>query len=330
MGSVLSTTRAPSPQAEDRQSNKTHAGIDQDTSRQNCIGGLPREIWLCILDHMCPHCYTGPPLKPGVEFRECYETDVTPDPLPYRARRDLLSMTMTCKGFRNLAQVYVFHCFDLPRGNFSYLFQRTVVCRPDLAMAVREMSVSSDPPRRINLTPLGNMQALNFELNNAIPILNQQDETPFRGLVGRTESLRHLALMPAPRYRLMDAAKGRLWLENLMSAAPNLRSLRCHLLTDISYGPHGRGMVFPPQDALPSFAELPENKITRLELLRTWLRFHSLEQLVQAFKDLREFRISQIKLSSARDNRDKMRRPVDAHDGKYLGEPFSCYAADGQ
>lgn len=329
MGSVLSTTRIPSPQAEDGQSDKTHAGTDQDTSRQNWIGGLPREIWLRIFDHMCPHCYTGPPLKPGVEFRESFDVDKTPIPLPYRARRDLLSMTMTCRGLRNLAQGHLFHCCDSPRGNISSFFQRTVDCRPDLAMAVREISVSSDLTRRIILPHLGNIRALNFEVNVAIPIWQQKDKTPpFRGLVGRRESLRHLALMPAPSYRIMDAARGRLWLENLMFAAPNLQSLRCHLLTDISYRPHGRGLVFPPQDALRSFAELPENKITRLELLRTWFRFHSLEQLLQAFKDLREFRISHTKLNEAEDTRDKMRRPVDAYDGKYLGYPFSCHAAN--
>lgn len=320
MGSVLSTTRIPSPQAEDGLSDKTHAGTDQDTSSQNWIGGLPRDIWLLVFDHMCPHCYTGPPLKPGVEFRESFDVDKTPIPLPYRARRDLLSMTMTCRGLRNLAQGHLFHCCDSPRENISSFFQRTVDCRSDLAMAVREMSVSSDLPRRIILPHLGNIRTLNFEINNAIPIWQQKDKTPpFRGLVGTRESLRHLALMPAPSYRIMNATRGRLWLENLMYAAPNLQSLRCHLLTDIWYDPYGRGLEFPPQDALRSFAELPENKITRLELLRTWLRFHSLEQLLQAFKDLREFRISHTKLSPVRDSGDKMSRPVDAYDGKYLG-----------
>lgn len=322
MGSVLSTTRAPSPEAEERQSDKTHAGTDQDTSRQNCIGGLPPEIWMCIFDHMCPHCYTGPPLKPGVEFREFRDVDETPIPLPNRARRDLVSMTMTCRGLRNLAQGHLFHCCDSPTGDISSFFQRTVDRRPDLAMAVREISVSSDLSRRTILPHLGNIRTLNFEINNASPIWQQKDETPpFRGLVDRRESLRHLALLPAPAppHRVINAARGRLWLENLMFAAPNLQSLRCHLLTDISFCPHGRGLVFPPQDALRSFAELPENQITRLELLRTWLRFHSLEQLLQAFKDLRELRISHTALGEARDSGDKMRRPVDAYDGKYFG-----------
>lgn len=227
-------------------------------------------------------------------------------------------MSMVCREMRELAQSYIFHCFDSPpRGVLFFLFRYIVTRRPHLAWAVREMTVSSDPYVRDILKNLGNTRTLNFGIHPSYFLKPWKNgSVPVRE-VGKLNRLHSLRLMPDLNDHLVDVATGRLWLENLMKAAPGLQSLRCCGFDD------RQDLRYAPQESL-NYAGLPENKITRLELVHT--RFHSasLKQILGSFKELRKFSITQ------EDCKSHTRRPLDAHDGKYpyLHQPPPSHVAN--
>lgn len=318
MASHAYTTSSPKPQTEDSHFDMTHAGADRGTSHQRWVGGLPPDIWLCILDQLCPHCRPGPALKPGVEFTERTNGSMIPGPLPTRSRRDLLSMTMTCRTLRDLAQSYVFHCCDRPSDYLLLKLRRTVARRPDLARGVRKIAASSDICSRPILARLGNLRTLNFGIRPfPSSALWKARSLPERLVpAGSLEKLENLMLMPMSS-EIVDTAHGRHWLENLMHAAPELRNLCYYRFTDFEYS-FTDDIVFPAEDATPNYAGLPENKITSLNLLQTWFRFHSLEKLLSNFKELREFKISRINQEVKTVIQNENVRPVDGHDGNYL------------
>lgn len=320
MASHARTTSSPNPQTEDPHFDMTHVGADRGTSHQRWVGGLPPDIWLCILDQLCPHCRPGPALKPGVEFTEHTDGSMIPGPLPRRSRRDLLSMTMTCRAFRDLAQSYVFHRYDRPSGYLFLRLRQTVARRPDLARGVREIAASSDIYSRPILARLGNLRTLNFGIRPFLSSALWNARSLPERLVpaGSLEKLANLMLKPGSTERIVDTAHGRHWLENLMHAAPVLRSLCCYRFTEFTYSPPVPDIVFPAKDAAPNYAGLPENKITSLNLLQTWFRFHSLEKLLSSFHELREFKISRTNREVKSVIQNENVRPVDGHDGKYL------------
>lgn len=291
---------------------------------QQRIGGFPPEVWVCIMRHQCPHCYLDPPLKSGVVFEDSCPWSMRPELMPTGYSRDLQSMTMTCRGFRNLAQIYVFHCFDSRIQEKFELFRTTITRRPDLAKAVRDMTVSSNWLHRCILTQLREINRLHFRIHN-FPISRAlKTGSSRRTLVGKLKYLRHLTIMPVYDGTVVDIAKGRLWLENLMDAAPGLERLRCFRLTDFSLNPHGERFHFPPKNSPLNYARLPENKLIGLELLDTWFSFHSLEQLLRNFEELREFRHSSTKVvdfDRVAVFDDEIMRPVDGHDGNSLQAP---------
>lgn len=318
MASPGKTRPSPEPQPEDCQIDTTHAGADQDTSMHRWIAGLPPEIWLCVLDHLCPHCHAGPVLKPGVVVEESYDTDTTPGTLPFGSRRDLMSMSMTCKGFRYLAQSFVFHCFDSLKLGTFFLFRRTVKDRPDLARGVREMAVDSSSLHRDILTYLSNIRTLNFRVSNVHIWPHRKDVSATQRFVGDLGNLRHLVLMPTCSSRMVNLAMARCWLGSMMSAAPRLRSLRCHQLTVSPYSPHSRGLPPTPQNAFPNPAPLPANRITRIEFIEPWLGFQSLKHLLREFPDLQEFRFIRTQYANSQDINNRTWRSVDARAGKFL------------
>lgn len=303
MSYLTPATSTLSPSATDARLDKTDAGADQATIRW--MERLPTELWLCILDQLCPHCCPGPVLKRGATFKESRDTFLSPDHLPSGSRRDLLAMTMVCRKMRGLAQRYIFHCFDSPpRGVPFFLFRDLVLCRPHLAWGVREMTVSSNPYIRDILKDLGNTRTLNFGIYPSYFLKPWNNGSVPDRQVGKLNRLRSLRLMPDSGRHLVHVDKGRLWLENLMKAAPGLRSLRCCRFDD------RQDIRYAPQGSL-NYAGLPENKITKLELVHTRFQFESLKRLLGSFKELREFSITQEDFTSL------TRRPLDAHDGKY-------------
>lgn len=331
MASLALTTSSPKPQTGDRHFDMTHASADRPTSQQRWVGGLPPDIWLCILDQLCPHCRPGPVLKPGVVFTERRSGSVIPGPLPQRSRLDLLSMTMTCRTLRNLAQSYLFHCCDRPSGYSFLRLRRTVARRPDLARVIKEIAVPSHLYQRCFLARLSNVRTLDFGIQ---PFLSSGQwkgisPTNILGRVGCLEKLGDLILKPFSDYRIVDTAHGRLWLESLMHAAPELRSLRCYRFTDFSFDLTTQDIVFPAKNASPNYARLPKNKITSLRLLYTWFRFQSLQKLLGNFKELREFKLTRINQAFRSTYRDEKVRPVDGHDGNYPpAPPFAIHLAD--
>lgn len=248
MESLAHTTSSPTPQTEDRHFDMTHVGADRGTSQQRWVGGLPPEIWLCILDQLCPHCHPGPVLKPGVEFTErTTYWSMIPEPLPPRSRLDLLSVTMTCRAFRDLAQSYVFHCCDRPKGFQFLCLRQTVARRPDLARGVKEIAVSSDLSQRPILAHLGNLRTLNFGIRpfQSSALWNARSLPERLVPAGSLERLENLMLKPVSGHRVVDIAHGRHWLENLMQAAPETRSLCCYRFTDFTYSSPTQDTVFP-------------------------------------------------------------------------------------
>jgi hypothetical protein len=200
--------------------------------------------------------------------------------------------------------------------------------RPDLAHAVREMTVSSAPDHRSILGRLCNIRTLIYiiepkyrdgkwaDSSTQVPDVAFGDST----LLGELKTLRILRLVPSP-HSLVEVARGRLWLENLMKVAPELESLRCYRFIDghtIRAG-HDIFALYSPQRSFPSYAGLPENMITKLHLRRSWFRYRSLEQLLQSFKHLRKFKFSGMdKTMNQLTYLNSSVRPVDAHDGKHL------------
>lgn len=307
-----------------------------NTRRQNWTGGLPPELWLCVLDQLCPHCHPSPALPPGAVFTELHDvTDWLLGALSYTYTDALLAMSRTCKYLRVLALKYVCHRFDSPgQGTSKVLagFRRNMEDRPDLASGVRELSITSEPYDRSILKLINNIRTLNFFIRPddsdrrrtreslVVPDVNSGDRT----IVRQLKQLRTLRIMPQLLY-LVDVARGRLWLENLMKAGPELRSLKLqcfidgYLITE-SQGNQSPGAMYSIlPDKFPNYSGLPENKITRLDLRRTWIRYHSLEGLLGNFSHLREFKLSQtLRASFQLTTEDKMVRPVDGHDGKHF------------
>lgn len=303
MGYLTPTTSTPSHSAKDARLDKTDASADQATIRW--MEKLPTELWLCILEQLCPHCCPGPVLKRGVTFKKSRDTFLSPEHLPSGSKRDLLAMSMVSREMRGLAQRYIFHCFDSPpKLDTFFRFRSSIIGRPDLAWEVRKMTVSSNPYIRSVLKDLGNIRTMNFGIHTSY-FLGQWNNgsVPVRA-VSKLDRLRSLRLMPHLGDHLVDVATGRLWLENLMKAAPGLRSLRCCRFDD------RQDVRYAPQSSL-NYAGLPENKITKLELVHTRFQFKSLKQLLGSFKELREFSITQ------EDSTSLTRRPLDARGGKY-------------
>ncbi|KAG6354718.1 hypothetical protein INS49_004736 [Diaporthe citri] len=323
MASLAHTTSSPKPQTEDRHFDMTRAGGDRGTSEHRWVGGLPPEIWLCILDQLCPHCRPSPVLKPGVQFSDRPEWSMIPGPLRPRSRRDLLSMTMTCRALRDLAQNYVFHCYDRPNGLLFLSFRETVTRRPDLARRVKEIAVSSDTYQRWILAQLSNVRTLNFGIRPFLTLAHYEDSVTKRLVpVDCLPKLGNITLKPVSGHQIVDIAHGRVWLENLMPAAPKLRSLCCYRFTDFTYSSPNLDIVFPAKNTSPNYAGLPKNKITSLNLLQTWFRFHSLGKLLGNFKNLREFKLSRINKAVNSVIVDETERPVDGHDVVTLLEPL--------
>lgn len=315
MATLAHTRASPEPRPKDCDFGTPHAAADQNARMNLWVGGLPTEIWLCVLDHLCPHCHAGPVLKPGFVFEESYDTDITPQPLPVESRRDLISMTMTCRGFRDLAQNYVFHCFDSSRRQEFSLFRRTVIHRPDLARGVKEMALSSALSHRTILRHLGNIRTLNFRVTDVEISEHQKDKPENKRFVGDLKNLRHLMLMPTYSSRTVDLAMARRWLERVIMAAPGLQSLRSYRLTDFPYSLHPGALKAPPQHTSP---RLPENRVTKLEFLRPRLGFQPLKQLLHNFGNLQEFRLMRTTYIAFKDTEGKTIRSLDAQDGKYL------------
>lgn len=244
-------------------------------------------------------------------------------------------MSRTCKDMGALAQRYLCHRFDSPGEGTETLarFRRTMEDRPDLASGVRELTVTSEPHDRSILKLVKNIRTLNFVVRPdhfdgrwiqdslVVPDVNFGDGTIVREL----KQLRTLRILSQRRY-LVDAVRGRLWLENLVKAAPALRSLRLehfidgYLETD-SQGDPGPWGTYDPllPAAFLNCSGLPENKITRLDLRRTWFRYDSLEGLLRNFSHLREFKLSHaLRGDFPLNTGHNMVRPVDGHDGKHL------------
>lgn len=307
-----------------------------NTRKQNWIGGLPPELWLCVLDHLCPHCDPSSALPPGAVFTELYDAMISwhRQPLPWSSRYALLAMSRTCKDMGALAQKYVCHRFDSPGEGTETLarFRRTLEDRPDLASGVREVTVTSEPHDRSILKLVKNIRTLNFVVRPdhfdgrwiqdslVAPDINFGDSTIMREL----KQLRTLRIRSQRRY-LVDVARGRLWLENLVKAGPELRSLRLeyfvdgYLSTDSQGGPGPSDIYSLLRGTFPNYSGLPENKITRLDLRKTWIRYETLEGLLQNFRHLREFKLSHtLRVEFRLNTGHKMVRPVDGHDGKHL------------
>lgn len=307
-----------------------------DTRRPNWIGGLPPELWLCVLDQLCPHCHPSSALPPGAVFVELYDAMVSwhPQPLPCSSRYALLAMSRTCKDLGALAQRYVCHRFDSPGEGTETLtrFRRTMEDRPDLASGVRELTVTSEPYDRSILKLVNNIRTLDFVIRPddfdkrwiqeslAVPDIDFGDGT----IVRKLKQLRTLRIRPQRRY-LVDVARGRLWLENIVKAEPELRSLRLeyftdgYLMTDSQGDPGPKGYYPILRATFPNYSGLPENKITRLDLRRTWFRYETLEGLLQNFSHLREFKLSHtLRVDYQLNAGHKMLRPVDGHDGRHL------------
>lgn len=291
------------------------------------VGGLPHEIWLCVLDHLCTHCHPGPALRPGAVFIDLRKlADRTRASLPSDSRGALQAMTLTCRFFRDLAQKYIGHCVhrsDIKKAAFL----RTIHARPDLADSVREISVTSVVEERSILGLCTGVQRLNY----IIPTQHiDEDEWSTDSphwpnvkfgditLVGKLERLRELSLLP-PERMVVDLSRGRFWLENLMKAAPGLRTLNLHWFVDFRRSEFGSPL--PPlhieRVRFPDYMGLPENRITKLYLRSTYFRYRALGQLLRNFKHLREFGF--VDTGTSRVNvpgQDKTAFPVDGRDSK--------------
>lgn len=322
MESPTHTESSAIPKTADHDVDEAATGTVGDMRRPDWIEGFPTELWLCIFDYLCPHCHPGPARTPGSLFW------ISHDVLLHKSRCHLLAITRTCRWLRDLAQRYVFHRFDSPGEETFIYFRRTMHERSDLASAVREMSVSSRFDKRSILGRLSNLRTLNYSIEpnyyDAIWADNFLDvpnvEFGVSTFVRELKELRNLRLQPSAGH-LVDVPRGRLWLERLMKAAPALQSLCCHGFVDCRSIQDGQDMSvkYFLQRTFPHYAGLPENKITKLHLWHSWFRYHSLEQLLQNFKHLRDFHISHTaKAMFQLTNDDRMVRPVDGLDGKHL------------
>lgn len=330
MASLTHTTSTPIPSTAESNLDQEQTGARANQDRQFWIGGLPNDAWLCVLDHLCHHCHPGPVLRPHARFVEAGELpSQTQARLPAGSRDALQAMTLTCSLFRELAQKYIAHCV-VRHDVQNPAFLRTMRARPDLAGGVRKISVSSATAERSILGLCTNVQALNYiiptQLTDSdefwstdspnVPDVKFGDTT----LVGKLKRLRELSLLPSLSDMFVDLTRGRLWLETLMKAAPELRTLVLHCFVDFRLSErHGN----PPSPDLhierarfPGYTGLPENKITRLELRSTYFHYHTLEQLLRSLKHLRDFKLSYTRNFNVIVEEDKTARPVDGHDGK--------------
>ncbi|KAK2606825.1 hypothetical protein N8I77_005550 [Diaporthe amygdali] len=284
---------------------------------------LPIELWLCILDYLCPHCLASLAHTPGISLVE--DHNGIAKPLLLKSRGDLLSVNLTCQFFRSLAQKYLFYCFDRETDNIFSRFRRSVEPaggRPDLSGAVKEMTVSSNPGRRGILEHLPHIRTLKFRIDHG----DGQWTDDYRGqdvlfgnntLTDKLQRLQKLILLPTEMHRSVHISRGRLWLEALMKAGPELQSLSIRRFVDFSHD--ADGLIIPAPNNSPKYLKLPENKVTKLELWRSWFRYNSLKDLLSNFQALREFRLADMDYLNGRIVDDDMVRPVDGYDALESG-----------
>ncbi|KAI3394714.1 hypothetical protein diail_2300 [Diaporthe ilicicola] len=106
-----------------------------------------------------------------------------------------------------------------------------------------------------------------------------------------------------------------------MKAGPELRSLSLRHFFDFSYIEDNR-IVLPSQRELSNYIVLPENKVTKLDLQKSWFTYDSLKQLLSHFQNLQDFRFAQTEWLDWDITANSMVRSVDAHDVVTLLEPF--------
>lgn len=105
-----------------------HPGVEHFTPRMSILRVFPTEIWLLILEDICrcPHC-----------LGSIYDFDLS---TYEQAKSDLLSLSLTCRDMRNVAQQVLYHCFyGYPFKNTLSKFLRTLIFQPQLARHVRAL-----------------------------------------------------------------------------------------------------------------------------------------------------------------------------------------------
>ncbi|KAF5962604.1 hypothetical protein FBULB1_14007 [Fusarium bulbicola] len=115
------------------------------TTPTSWLESLPTEILQDICSHFCPHCQ-GKSLIPQfhLPFTVDHATDRDTTSANAEAVRDLCALSRVSRRPREVAQPILYHEFpslELRRGRLEpYL--RTVIARPDLAVAVKTSSVN--------------------------------------------------------------------------------------------------------------------------------------------------------------------------------------------
>lgn len=313
-------TTYPNSQIDGQPGGTVHAKSSQAILKNGLLVKMPPELWLCVIDHLCPHCQPGSACKPGITFVEQRIFRDKPKILPLNTRSDLLSISRSCRELRDLAQSHLFHVFDREREHAFSSFRDTIesTSRLNLRTAVREMIVSSDPGRRGILQYVSNLRKLTYRIGSRSGrwTYERRDQDVLFGnetLVGKLENLRELVLFPRHGEYCVHVSRGRLWLQALMKAAPEMRSLGLRRFVDSHT--YGRRTQLSSTDPA-NYAGLPQNKITKLDLQESWFPYHSLEQLLSNLPNLRYFRLAGTSYMPWEIPDDMTLRVADSHESK--------------
>lgn len=92
---------------------------------------LPTEIWLLILEQLCPHCHC----------------DDIPDFRLIKHRQGisaLWALSLTCRSINELCRQSLYHCFySTPTHDRASKFLRTLISQPQLGRLVQILSLST-------------------------------------------------------------------------------------------------------------------------------------------------------------------------------------------
>lgn len=98
---------------------------------------LPPEIWLLILEQLCPHCHC----------------DDIPDFRLIQHQQEisaLWAVSLTCRSIKRLSRQYLYHCFySTPTHDRASKFLRTLISQPQLGRYLRILSL----PNRLSRLP---------------------------------------------------------------------------------------------------------------------------------------------------------------------------------
>lgn len=98
---------------------------------------MPPEIWLLILEQLCPHCHC----------------DDIPDFRLIQHQQEmsaLWALSLTCRSINRLSRQYLYHCFySTPTHDRASKFLRTLISQPQLGRHMRILSL----PNRLSRLP---------------------------------------------------------------------------------------------------------------------------------------------------------------------------------